>query len=129
LKFLLEIGTEEIFDWMIIPVLNSLQYIFQDLLDDHGLSGKVASVDARPRRWVLRARSARAPAGQRSVRARSAEIGQRRNGCRIRQENGDHARSTENRKHYQGRLLRAYKTNPRPGDNYDSGAGIIQSDI
>jgi glycyl-tRNA synthetase beta chain len=53
--FLLEIGTEEIPDWMIVPALNNLQDMFQQLLDQHALGGRVASVDATPRRLVLRA--------------------------------------------------------------------------
>jgi glycyl-tRNA synthetase beta chain len=55
LPFLLEIGTEEIPDWMIIPALNNLQDMFQVLLDQHALGGKVTAVDATPRRLVLRA--------------------------------------------------------------------------
>ena len=53
--FLLEIGTEEIPDWMIVPALNQLQDDFQLLLDQHALGGKVKSADATPRRLVLRA--------------------------------------------------------------------------
>jgi len=55
LPFLLEIGTEEIPDWMIVPALNNLQDMFQALLDQHALGGQVTSVDATPRRLVLRA--------------------------------------------------------------------------
>ena len=36
LPFLLEIGTEEIPDWMIVPALNNLQDMFQIFLDQHG---------------------------------------------------------------------------------------------
>jgi glycyl-tRNA synthetase beta chain len=53
--FLLEIGTEEIPDWMIIPALNQLQDNFQSLLNQHSLGGKVTNVDATPRRLVLKA--------------------------------------------------------------------------
>jgi glycyl-tRNA synthetase beta chain len=53
LPFLLEIGTEEIPDWMIVPALNNLQDMFQALLDQHVLGGKVTAVDATPRRLVL----------------------------------------------------------------------------
>jgi glycyl-tRNA synthetase beta chain len=53
--FLLEIGTEEIPDWMIRAALNNLQDMFQVLLDQHVLGGKVTAVDATPRRLVLRA--------------------------------------------------------------------------
>jgi glycyl-tRNA synthetase beta chain len=55
LPFLLEIGTEEIPDWMIIPALNNLQDMFQALLDQHALGGRVSAVGATPRRLVLRA--------------------------------------------------------------------------
>jgi len=55
LPFLLEIGTEEIPDWMIVPALNNLQDMFQGLLDQHALGGKVTSTAATPRRLVLRA--------------------------------------------------------------------------
>jgi glycyl-tRNA synthetase beta chain len=55
LPFLLEIGTEEIPDWMIVPALNNLQDMFQALLDQRTLGGRVTSVDATPRRLVLRA--------------------------------------------------------------------------
>lgn len=55
LPFLLEIGTEEIPDWMIVPALNNLQDMFQGLLDQHALSGNVVSTAATPRRLVLRA--------------------------------------------------------------------------
>ena len=55
LPFLLEIGTEEIPDSMIVPALNQLQDMFQALLDQHSLGGKVKSADATPRRLVLKA--------------------------------------------------------------------------
>jgi glycyl-tRNA synthetase beta chain len=53
--FLLEIGTEEIPDWMIIPALNQLQDNFQSLLDQQSLGGKVTAADATPRRLVIKA--------------------------------------------------------------------------
>src|SRR5580658_7752682 len=53
--FLLEIGTEEIPDWMIPPAINQLRELFQDLLDRTKLPGTITSVDATPRRLVLRA--------------------------------------------------------------------------
>jgi len=53
LPFLLEIGTEEIPDWMIIPALNNLQDMFQAMLDQHVLGGRVTGTDATPRRLVL----------------------------------------------------------------------------
>ncbi len=56
LPFLLEIGTEEIPDWMIVPALNNLQDMFQALLDQQALGGRVTAVDATPRRLVLASR-------------------------------------------------------------------------
>ena len=53
LPFLLEIGTEEIPDWMIAPALNQLQDSFQKLVDTHALQGMVRRTDATPRRLVL----------------------------------------------------------------------------
>jgi len=52
--FLLEIGAEEIPDWMIVPALNQLQDNFQSLLDQHSLGGKVIAADATPRRLVIK---------------------------------------------------------------------------
>lgn len=53
--FLLEIGSEEIPDWMIVPALNNLQDMFQSFLDQQAIGGIVKSLDATPRRLVLRA--------------------------------------------------------------------------
>ncbi len=53
LPFLLEIGTEEIPDWMIPPALNYLQDSFQRLLDANSLGGAVRRMDATPRRLTL----------------------------------------------------------------------------
>ncbi|MGC9969798.1 MAG: glycine--tRNA ligase subunit beta [Bryobacteraceae bacterium] len=55
LPFLLEIGTEEIPDWMIAPALDHLQSLFQELLDQNRLSASSFRTDATPRRLVLRA--------------------------------------------------------------------------
>jgi glycyl-tRNA synthetase beta chain len=55
LPFLLEIGTEEVPDWMIAPALEHLQSLFQELLDQNRLSASVIGTDATPRRLVLRA--------------------------------------------------------------------------
>lgn len=57
LPFLLEIGVEEIPDWMLVPALNQLQNMFQTLLDQQSLGGQVTSVGATPRRLVLKAES------------------------------------------------------------------------
>ena len=50
LRFLLEIGTEEIPDWMIPGALDSLRTLFVELMG--GEFG--TTVDATPRRLVLR---------------------------------------------------------------------------
>ncbi len=55
LPFLLEIGSEEIPDWMIPTALEQLQSLFEGLLAENHLGGKVTSVDATPRRLVLTA--------------------------------------------------------------------------
>lgn len=55
LPFLLEVGTEEIPDWMILPALNDLQRLFEGLLKDSGLAFERVAVDGTPRRLVLRA--------------------------------------------------------------------------
>jgi glycyl-tRNA synthetase beta chain len=55
LPFLLEIGTEEIPDWMIPPAINHLRELFEDLLDRTKCPGTITAVDATPRRLVLRA--------------------------------------------------------------------------
>ena len=50
LPFLLEIGCEEIPDWMIVGALNQLQDAFQKLLDQQGLGGIVKSAPRAFRR-------------------------------------------------------------------------------
>jgi glycyl-tRNA synthetase beta chain len=55
LPFLLEIGTEEIPDWMIEPALDQMRSLVEELLAASRLGGKVTSVDATPRRLVLTA--------------------------------------------------------------------------
>lgn len=51
--FLLEIGCEEIPDWMIARALEQMKADFQALLDGNALGGKVSRVDATPRRLAL----------------------------------------------------------------------------
>ncbi len=53
--FLLEIGTEEMPDWMIDPALKELQQLFEALLAENKLDGKVTLAEATPRRLVLMA--------------------------------------------------------------------------
>lgn len=55
LPFLLEIGAEEIPDWMIQPALKNLRELFEGVLAQYSLGGSVSWVDATPRRLVLRA--------------------------------------------------------------------------
>jgi glycyl-tRNA synthetase beta chain len=51
--FLLEIGTEEIPDWMIEPALANLASLVADLLAAHRLQAGALRTDATPRRLVL----------------------------------------------------------------------------
>jgi glycyl-tRNA synthetase beta chain len=53
--FLLEIGAEEIPDWMIEPALADLKKRFEALCGEQSLGGSVLWIDATPRRLVLRA--------------------------------------------------------------------------
>ena len=53
MNFLLEIGVEEIPDWMIEPALEQLSKDFSALLAASKLGGSVQAVDASPRRLVL----------------------------------------------------------------------------
>ncbi|MFN0167749.1 MAG: glycine--tRNA ligase subunit beta [Bryobacteraceae bacterium] len=55
LPFLLEIGTEEIPDWMIPGALQNLKALFEDLLAKNNLTAANVRVDATPRRLVLQA--------------------------------------------------------------------------
>ena len=43
--FLLEIGVEEIPDWMIQPALKNLEELFTKLIEDNRLGGKVTRTD------------------------------------------------------------------------------------
>jgi glycyl-tRNA synthetase beta chain len=52
-RFLLEIGTEEIPDWMIPAALTHLKAAFAKLFEDNRLGGTVEWVDATPRRLVV----------------------------------------------------------------------------
>ena len=89
--FLLEIGTEEIPDWMIVPALNQLQDMFQVLLDQHGVGGKIKSANATPRRLVLKAYGLieRQPDTEDLVPGPPKSAGPRRR-RRLRQEAGSH---------------------------------------
>src|SRR4051812_40784964 len=53
--FLLEIGVEEIPDWMILPALKNLEELFRAVLDQNKLEAHNVRTDATPRRLVLRA--------------------------------------------------------------------------
>lgn len=66
--FLLEVGVEEIPDWMIEPALAELKTRFEKLLDEERLGGRVEWVDATPRRLVLKA------SGLAAVQADSKEL-------------------------------------------------------
>lgn len=60
--FLLEIGSEEIPDWMLVPAVEHLKAAFGKVLADHKLAGEVAWADATPRRLALHA--VKLPKGQ-----------------------------------------------------------------
>src|SRR2546426_10016928 len=53
--FLLEIGTEEIPDWMIPGALDNLRTLFEETLSRAGVRAQSVRVDGTPRRLVLRA--------------------------------------------------------------------------
>ncbi len=53
--FLLEIGTEEIPDWMIPSALNDLRAQFENILQSSQLAAEGVKLDATPRRLTLRA--------------------------------------------------------------------------
>ncbi len=53
--FLLEIGVEEIPDWMILPALESFRELFSELLETHRMAGRITRLEATPRRLVLMA--------------------------------------------------------------------------
>ncbi len=53
--FLLEIGVEEIPDWMILPALESFRKLFSELLETHRMAGRITRLEATPRRLVLMA--------------------------------------------------------------------------
>jgi glycyl-tRNA synthetase beta chain len=55
LPFLLEIGTEEIPDWMIQPALGNLEALFTGLVAANRLSAMSVNTDATPRRLILKA--------------------------------------------------------------------------
>ena len=53
MDFLLEIGSEEIPDWMVEPALDHLKTAFTKLLADNKLKGEVAWAEATPRRLAV----------------------------------------------------------------------------
>jgi glycyl-tRNA synthetase beta chain len=55
LSFLLEIGAEEIPDWMIPGALDDLRSLFEETLARAGVAAQSVHVDATPRRLALRA--------------------------------------------------------------------------
>src|SRR5579884_3304267 len=68
LPFLLEVGSEEIPDWMITPALNQLQDAVQKLFDEREIGGMVRRAEATPRRLVIEAD------GVRERQAESTEV-------------------------------------------------------
>jgi glycyl-tRNA synthetase beta chain len=59
LPFLLEIGVEEVPDWMIKPALQQMRELLTAIIEENNLGGSVTSADATPRRLVLRAEGIR----------------------------------------------------------------------
>jgi glycyl-tRNA synthetase beta chain len=55
LPFLLEVGVEEIPDWMIPGALDNLRALFEETLSKAGVPAQSVRVDGTPRRLVLRA--------------------------------------------------------------------------
>ncbi len=89
LPFLLEIGTEEIPDWMIPSALENLRLLFEKLDIPH----ESVTLDATPRRLVLRAEGL--PARQADSEERvlgPAEIRARAGGGRLRPQAGRRSR-------------------------------------
>ena len=66
LRFLLEIGAEEIPDWMIEPALENLRQLFtESLTEQQPRRARSMQLDATPRRLVLRASGLERKAGRR----------------------------------------------------------------
>jgi glycyl-tRNA synthetase beta chain len=59
LPFLLEIGVEEVPDWMIKPALENMRELLRAILTEHNLGGSVTSTEGTPRRLVVRAEGVR----------------------------------------------------------------------
>src|SRR5882762_1425250 len=53
--FLLELGVEEIPDWMIPGALDNLRSLFEETLNKAGVPARSVRVDGTPRRLTLRA--------------------------------------------------------------------------
>ena len=90
LPFLLEIGAEEIPDWMIRPALANFYELFREARDSASTSQH--RLDATPRRLVLRAEGLPAQAARyRGARHGAGEIGARAGGRGVRPEAGRRA--------------------------------------
>jgi glycyl-tRNA synthetase beta chain len=59
LSFLLEIGVEEIPDWMIRPALQQMRELLTAVIEEQSLGGSVTSVNGTPRRLAIRAEGIR----------------------------------------------------------------------
>ena len=114
LPFLLEIGTEEIPDWMIPGALENLRAAVREA--GRSRTNRV-SMDATPRRLVLRAEGLpeRQPDSEERVLgpAKSAPAAGR---GRLRAQAGREARRPEHRDHAQGRILQFPQEGGRPPD-------------
>ncbi len=109
LPFLLEIGTEEIPDWMIVQALNQLQ----DRVAQVARPSQIRA-DATPRRLVIRAEGLieKEPDSEELLLG-SAEIGWRRSRCRVREEDGRHGFRAWHGNHGQGRIFQLQKAGER----------------
>ena len=118
LPFLLEIGTEEIPDWMIPTALENLRLSFEKLEIPHDS----VRLDATPRRLVLRAEGlpARQPDSVERVLG-SAQVGPAAGRRRIRPQAGHPARGHEGGVHAQGRVLHLPEEGAGPQHHRHSG--------
>jgi glycyl-tRNA synthetase beta chain len=106
LRFLLEIGAEEVPDWMIEPALDHLRQLFTEVLTEHNLGGTVEQMDATPRRLVLRASNLRdKQADEVKEMLGAPDLGGRGRGKWLRKEDGREAGRLAEGPDTQGRIL------------------------
>ena len=118
LPFLLEIGTEEIPDWMIPSALENLRLLFEKLanptrIDHHGRHAAPSGAACR--------RVARQTGRQRRARHGTGEIGARAGGGGVCAQAGRQARRSRDRNHSQGRILFVHSQGSGAADQRYSG--------